>query len=273
VLGAAAALNLGAVGLRTRGDDLRRATDVLGPALRRLAEDTFRGFVVWVVPGDDPYSRVQDHTSPTPGAVDARVDAFLMEGLDGLLPMPDEMLAPAVRALATGVRESPLPVELPAVPAQLAAALDDELQVALANDAAVPITLLVALLLNHLAVQVDATAVAGPFPASPFANLTHVAKSEAFRRLEEDTAAVAAAIDADLDEPSRRSVSGLLALLGSALPTFTAFGAYSEYHGFDRRTRTVSTRPIGWDLASFAPGRTRPVDGWDEVIDYHEGLR
>ena len=279
VLGAAALGGIAAGPLPTAltaglGDDpLARLSGDAGAALRTLARDTFRGFVVWVVPGHDRWSQAQDEVSATPGAIDAQVDTWLMRGLDRLLPLPDELLHPAAEALATGLRDSPLGIDPPDVAGPTLAAADDALQTALANDGSVPAALVIALLLNHLAVQVDPTAIAGPFPAAPLANLSFADKTEAFRRLEEDTANVAAQIDTNLSEPMRRSLSGLLRLLGSALPTFTAFGSYSEFHVFDRRTRTATARPIGWDLATFSPGRRTPTDGWDEFLGYHKGVR
>lgn len=259
--------------LATPGGELPAgaASSPVTEALGLLARDTIRGFVVWVVPGDDPYSRAQGQVSPTPGAIDARADEFLLEGLDGLLPFPDDLLRPVLQALRTGSTELPVPA-LPTVPDPLAEALDDGLATVLANDEAVPLALVVATLLNLLAVSVEPASVAGPFPAAPFANLSHEAKTEAFRRLEEDAAGTAAIADADLSEPAKRSVSGLLRLLGSALPTFTAFASYSEFHAFDRTTGTVSRRPIGWDLSNFSPGNQVPVDGWDEFKGYHRGL-
>jgi hypothetical protein len=248
------------------------ASRLASDALALLERDTFRGLVAWVVPGPDPYSRAQRHHSPTPGGVAARTDRFLIDGLDRLLPLPDEMLAPAIRALATGTSDS-LDVSVPVLGGAQIARLDDALQTALANDETVPASLLVAMLLNHLATQVSPSSIVGPFPASPYANLRFADKTEAFRRLEEDHARVAARIDGRMSEPNRRSLSGLLRLLGSALPTFTAFGTYSEYHAFDRRARTARRRPIGWELSSFSPGRARPADGWPELKGYHRGVR
>jgi hypothetical protein len=249
---------------------LGTAVDVLQPALQRLVEDTIRGFVVFVVPGSDPYSVAQGETSDTPGALDAKADQFLMDGLDGLLPFPDGMLEAVAAALARGIAEQG--EDPSALPAHEVGRLDEALQAVLVNDQAVPITLVIGLLLNHLATQVRISSVQGPFPGSPFANLRFEEKAEAWRILEEDTPAVVAAIDAGLDEPSRASVSGLLELLGSALPTYTAFATFSEYGVFDRATGTATERPVGWDLSSFAPGARIPADGWDELKGYHEGL-
>lgn len=248
--------------------DDRAAAD----ALHRLSVDTYRGLAAWVVPGPDPYSRAQGETSPTPGGVEAGAAEFLLYGLDRYVPASDELLRPVAHALLTGTAGAASGV-LPPVPLEALAAVDDELQKLLASDRTVPITLLVAMLLNSLAVQVNPDALAGPFPASPYANLTFNQKTEAFRRLEEDSASIAARLDGDLSEPMRSAFSGVLGLLGASLPNFAAFAVYSEFHAFDRATRTARVRPIGWDLASFAPGRRTPPNGWAEFRGYHRGLR
>jgi hypothetical protein len=269
VLGAALALPAPARALVAGPEP---AGQLLAPALRLLAQDTLRGFVVWVVPGGDAYSRAQQLVSPTAGAIEAGADAFLLEGLDRLLPFPDTVLSPVAAALARGTAE-----ELGGgldVPRELARSLDTALSAALANDDEVPLAAVVAMLFNLLACRVDpVAAAASPFPASPYAGLTHAAKTEVHRVLEEDVAELAAALDTDVPEPQRASLSGLLRLLGATLPGFTAFGAYSEVGVFDSATRTATARPVGWDNTQFSPGRLTPADGWDELIGPYRGMR
>ncbi len=243
-----------------------------GAALHVLSQDTYRGLAAWVVPGKDPYSVAQGETSPTPGGVEAGAGEFLLYGLDRYVPASDEMLRPVAQALATGV-SSTAPAPLPAVPLEAITAVDDELQALFASDRTVPITLVVAMLLNGLAVQVDPASVAGPFPASPYANLSHAGKTEAFRRLEEESPAIAERIDGELAEPMRSAFSGVLGLLGASLPNFAAFAVYSEFAVFDRATRTARERPLGWTLSNFAPGRKTPPNGHAEFRGYHRGLR
>src|SRR5690606_2565991 len=104
---------------------------------------------------------------------------------DGVGPTP---LDPILGPILGGVLD---------VAAELDAALADLLQ----NDAAVPLSLVIALALNGVATLVDAGAVAGPFLSSPFANLLFAGKAEVFRLLEEDSVAVAASLDSSLPEP------------------------------------------------------------------------
>lgn len=256
----------------------RTAAPAAGPAdaLHTLSLDTYRGLAAWVVPGQDSWSQAQGETSPTPGGVEAGAGEFLLHGLDRYVPASDELLRPVAHALLTGtgtIGPGAPPMALPPVPLDAFGTLDDELQQVLASDRTLPITLLVAMLLNSLAVQVNPAALAGPFPASPYANLTWAEKTEAFRRLEEDSTAIAAQLDGDLSEPMRAAFSGVLGLLGASLPSFAAFAVYSEFAVFDRATRTARERPIGWDLSNFAPGRKTPRDGWAEFRGYHRGLR
>ncbi len=276
LLGAGAALTAAAgpaasARLGAAAGPVRDLSTTAAEALRLVAGDTFRGLVAWVVPGDDPYSVAQGMSDDRPGAIAAAADRFLMEGLDGLLPLPDSVVTPLARAVARGVREAGGPA-LPS-PSPLDRALDDALLTALGNDGSTPVSLLLALLLNLVAVEVRPDAVAGPFPASPFANLSWDDKTAAMRVLEEDHQRLAAAIDGDLDEPSRAALSGLLDYASASIVHFTAFGAYSEYHAFDPETGEARERPIGWELTSFAPGRRTPADGWDEFKGYHQGMR
>lgn len=249
--------------------------DAAGPVLQRLARDTMRGLVVFVVPGPDEYSREQGITSETPGAIEAETDEFMLKNLDELVPLPDELASPLAAALAdsTAELELPIPDELLEAEQDASTTLDDALETFLRNDQTVPLSLLTAMLLNYLATSVDPESVAGRFPASPFANLDYGRKAEAFRRLEQDHAEIVALIDEDSSEPTRETLSGLLKYLAGALKMFPAFGAYSEFGVFDRESLTATDRPVGWENSNFTPGERVPADGWDEFIGYYEGRR
>lgn len=246
-----------------------------GPVLQRLARDTMRGLVVFVVPGPDEYSREQGMSSETPGAVEARTDEFMLKNLDELVPLPDQLAAPLAAALADSTAELDLPIpdELLEAERDASTTLDDALETFLQNDQTVPLSLLTAMLLNYLATSVEPASVAGRFPASPFANLTFGQKAEAFRRLERDHAEIVALLDEDSPEPAKETLSGLLRYLAGALKMFPAFGAYSEFGVFDRESLTATERPVGWENSNFAPGERMPADGWDELIGYYEGRR
>ena len=52
---------------------------------------------------------------------------------------------------------------------------------------------------------------------------------------------------------------------------FAAFGAYAEWHALDGTTRTLTERPVGWQLTNYQPDG--PVEGWDELIGYYQDRR
>jgi hypothetical protein len=129
----------------------------------------------------------------------------------------------------------------------------------------------IALMLNFLATEVKPASVVGPIPTSPFANLSFADKARAFEALEAADSNLLATLDRNAPEPLRGSLSGLLKFVGGALQEFGAYLSYTEWGVYDPRTKTVSRRPVGWDLSNYMPGRTTPADGWDELIGYFEG--
>jgi hypothetical protein len=146
--------------------------------------------------------------------------------------------------------------------------VDRGLQSLLANDATIPLSPVVALLLNLEAVRVDPASGQGPFIA-PFARLTHARKARVFQLLEGPDATLVELFDRELPEPLRRSVSGLLKFLGGALLELTALGSYSEWAVFDPATRHLRGRPVGWQVSGYRPS----IDGWDEHRGYYQGRR
>jgi hypothetical protein len=249
--------------------------DMAAPALRLLARDTVAGLVAFSVPGPDAYSQAQGVTDTRPGGIDANTPDVFMVDLDDFLPVPDTYVHALAASLTTAVSDIPIPLDLLGPLAQLgeqlAAQMDDALRALLQSDAAVPLSLLIALMLNFLATQVNPTALAGPFPTSPFANLSYDDKAKAFDALENADANLLAALDSGAPQPLKASLSGLLKFVGGALQEFGAYLSYGEGGVFDPQTKTVSKRPVGWDLSNYMPGRTTPADGWDEFLGYFEG--
>lgn len=249
--------------------------DALSPLLQQVARDTIGGLVAFVVPGPDAYSRAQGVTTPEPGGIDAKGTDFLLDALDDFFPLPDEVLRPVVQALGTAISDAEpglLPPLLLQVPLDLVHQLDDALGALLSSEGTVPLSIVVALFLNFLATMVQPSSLAGPFLASPFANLPSAKKAEAFRTLEQDTATVVAKVDANLSEPARQTLSGVLAFLAGALLEFAAFGPYSEWSAFDANTRTVNGVPVGWRLSNYlAEVGFVPVNGWNEFRGYFQG--
>jgi hypothetical protein len=243
--------------------------------LADLARDTLDGLVAFVVPGSDRYSRAQGTPRTEPGAIDARATDFMIEALDSFVPFPDELARPAATALATGV--SGLGIDLPGVerPGDLpgglldlvpiADTLDDVLGELLVSDETIPLSLVVALLLNLAATQVDPLAVSGPF-LSPFARLGFAEKAATFALLEGPDADLVAALDTRLPEPLRASVSGVLRFVAGALLEFPAFATYNEWAVLDPATRQLRATPVGWTLTGYGG----VSDGWDELLGYYQ---
>jgi hypothetical protein len=249
--------------------------DIAAPALKILARDTIAGLVAFEVPGSDRYSQAQGVTSTRPGGIDARGDELFLIDLDDFLPVPDSYVHALAASFTTSVSDIPIPIELLGPLAKLgeqyAGQMDDALRSLTQSDAAVPLSLLIALMLNFLATQVNPASIAGPIPTSPFANLTFKDKAKAFEALEATDSNLLATLDANAPEPLKASLSGLLKFVGGALQEFGAYLSYGEWGVYDPNTKTVSSRPVGWDLSNYMPGRTTPADGWDEFIGYFQG--
>ncbi|MBJ7473029.1 MAG: hypothetical protein JHD16_17120, partial [Solirubrobacteraceae bacterium] len=117
---------------------------------------------------------------------------------------------------------------------------------------ALPGSLAIALLLRGHALSINPWAAFGPFSA-PFANLKFAQKRTALRALD--------------DSPLLKEA--FLEYAPNALVTLAAFGAYSERAVYDRRSRKLSARPIGWDLANYGG----VSDGWPEFQGYYGGVQ
>jgi hypothetical protein len=250
---------------------------VTRPALDLLTRDTYSGLAVFGVPGPDRYSAAQGLASPSPGGVEAGAPALLQHTLDFFISWPDAYVHALTAAFTTGVSELPIPSELLGgllAPLEaVGATLDDVIQLALRNDRTLPVSLALALLMNVAATQVRPTAVVGPVAGSPFANLSHAEKAQAFQRIEQADPALVALIDAQAPEPLNEGASGLLRFAGGVLLTFTNFAAYTEFAVFDRDSGQAVRRPVGWDNSRYMPGRTTPADGWAELLGYYQGRR
>jgi hypothetical protein len=249
--------------------------DIAAPALKLLARDTIAGLVAFEVPGSDRYSIAQGVTSTRPGGIDAKGPDVFMIDLDDFLPLPDSYVHALAASFTTSVSDIPIPLDLLGPLAKLgeqfAAQMDDALRSLTQSDAAVPLSLVIALMLNFLATQVNPGAIAGPIATSPFANLSFNDKAKAFEALEAADSDLLATLDGNAPQPLKGSLSGLLKFVGGALQEFGAYLSYGEWGVYDPKTKTISRRPIGWDLSNYMPGRTTPADGWDEFLGYFQG--
>jgi hypothetical protein len=230
-----------------------------------LTLDTMAGIVAFAVPGDDDHSRHQGVAPAEPGGVAAEAPRLLADTLNTYLPAP-EVLAFLVEALQTELAAVPLPGGLNGL---------TWLEQLLETDASIPLAPVQAILTNLVAVQVDPSSVAGPF-LTPFPRLSWAEKAEVWRRLENDLPALFTIGDPESRLPLVSDILDLLSTLGGflrfaagAVLEVAVFASYSEFGVFDPATRTLTGRPVGWELADYPP--TAPVEGWDELIGYYQG--
>jgi hypothetical protein len=125
-----------------------------------------------------------------------------------------------------------------------------------------------ALLLDLVAILVNPLSVIGLF-RSPFARLSYADKAKVFKMLEGPAPDLVALLDGSLPQPLKGSLSGLLRFVSGALLELSAFGAYNEWAVFDKQTRTLTARPVGWQLSGYLPDG--PVEGWNEFKGYYQG--
>lgn len=203
-----------------------------------LVQDTFNGLAAFLLPGNDEYSVQQGETADGPGGVAAVGAAALIANLDRYLPSPQLNLP------VLGVVGVP---GLPTVP----------LSAAVAN-------LLDALALTVNPVSLDPIAPGGLSP-SAFAHLSSADKAKVFQQLEGLEVP-----DNSLPEPFT-SVSGNLSFIAGIIPAFGAFLAGNEQGVFKASTRTLTGRPVSWQISGYQPNG--PVEGWPELKGYYKGRR
>jgi hypothetical protein len=260
--------------------DLNLVVALLRPVLAQLARDTLNGFVAFSLPGQDAYSSAQGTPRGEPGGIEAGGTDFLIQNLDRFLPFPDQIIRPAAGALVTALHDLPLPIAggllgllggLLGPPKVTIGLVDDAVRFIVENDTTAPLSLPVALLLNYTATVVNPLSLHGAF-LSPFSRLSFADKAHALAQLETSQSQLVALLDAQVPQPLRSSVSGLLKFLGGALYEFAAFGSAGESQRFDPQTRTLTGRPVGWQLTGFLPDNL-VGDGHDALIGYFQDRR
>ncbi|MEY2425222.1 MAG: hypothetical protein QOI61_794 [Actinomycetota bacterium] len=239
-----------------------------GAVLQELARDTFTGLSAFVVPGNDPYSIAQGVTADGPGGVAARNPEFLLSSADFFVPLPDGFARSVVSALRTGSEGFPIPPALLGVPLTLARQIDDEIVSLLANDDAIPLSLVFAMSMNFFATRVNPAAVNGNF-VSPFARLSWPEKAQAWQLFEQADPDLVVLIDSELPEPQTETVSGVLRFAAGALLEFAGFGTYGEYSHFDRDKRVLTGVPVGHAISKYTPAAA----GWPEFKGYWKGRK
>jgi len=257
---------------RTAYASLVDTLNALRASLDSFTRDTLNGLSVFVVPGPDAYSQAQGTPRPEAGAMEMATTPFLIQALDRSLPFP-ALSQPAAAALAGGLAASPLPLPTAGLSvSQILAlgsttAVDQAVTHLLRNNQTIPLSQVVALLLDFVALQVNPASASGPFQ-SPFPRLTFAQKAHAMSLLEGGDSNLVALLDTQLPQPAQSSVSGFLKFIAGALLEFAAVGSYSEFSVFDPATRTLSGRPLGWQLTGYLPNGV--VEGWDDFQGYFQ---
>ena len=242
---------------------------LLRQILAEMAQDTFNALAVFVVPGPDPYSAAQGTPRTEPGAIEAHTPAFLITMFDELLPIPDEMARGIAGALAGGLAGVPVPNpdDLPDLPPDTVNSVAEAVQMILTGPDTPPFSQVVTLLLSLVATQVNPGSVTGAF-LTPYARLSLGEKAAVTSLLEDPNSPVMVAISSQLPDSLRPLVTGLVPYLVGGLMAFSAFGTYSEWATFDPLRRSVSSRPVGWDISGYDPG---VLDGWNDFQGYYQG--
>jgi hypothetical protein len=244
--------------------------DLVRRILNALNRDTFNAFGAFVVPGSDAYSLAQGTPRGEPGALAARTPEYLISYFDGIVTLPTDLVRGLSSAMAGGLADVPvrLPPGVPILIPGVLEALDDAIRLALRDEqATLPLSNVITVLLNLISTLVNPASVVGPF-LSPFARLNHGEKAAVLSVLEGPDLPLITAIESQLPEALHGSISGLVRYLAGSMMELGAFGTYSEWAKFDPRTRTVRGRPVGWTISQFDPG---VLNGWNEFDGYYQG--
>jgi hypothetical protein len=245
-------------------------TDLVRQIFTEMTRDTFCALVVFVVPGQDAYSAAQGTPEPDPGALEAGGADFIINMIDGLLGLPLEFEQGVVSLLASELSSLPLPNpdDLPDLPPGTVNSVADAVARLLAAAQALPLSQIFGLLLNLVATLVDASSVSGAF-LSPFARLPFGEKAAVLSLLEDPGSPVLTQLASQLPPDQVNMVVGLVVNLASGIMAFIGLGSYSEWANYDPVRRTLTGRPVGWDVCRYAGVR----DGWDELRGYYQDRR
>ena len=268
VLGAAAGAG---VLIPRAADGAPAIADLVRKIIDALVRDTFNAVGAFVAPGADPYSLAQGTPRTEPGALAARTPEFLISFFDNYVGLPPELVRGISTALGDGLADVPikLPGGTPVLVPGVLEALDDAVRLQLRGPDMLPLSGIIALLLNVVATQVEPASVSGPF-VSPLARLSFGQKAAVLSVLEQEDSPLVAALASQLGPALGETVAGLVRFLSGALVEMAAFGTYCEWAVFDPATKSVRRRPVGWYLSGWDPG---VLDGWDDFKGYYQGRR
>ncbi len=256
------------------GDAVEALVRWLRPELRSLAAETHDALAAFSLPGDDRFSRRQHLSRPAPGGIATRCGRFLMETIDGYLPVPDRVWVPTLvqSTRVLGDVPAPLPPELRSLGLAEAQRLDRALEIVLTNDETLPASIVTALLLNVTAtIQVPAVLWRSGGVA-PFAKLSWNEKARVFRDFESPNPKIVVLVrrSGALDGWLVDALDGLITYLAMAMLALSADGHYSEQSQYDRRTKQLQGRPISWDQCGYLANTQVPPDGHPEFLGYYQ---
>ena len=133
----------------------------------------------------------------------------------------------------------------------------------------VPLSAAVANLLDAVALVVNPLALdpitSTGISVSAFSHLSTAEKAKVFELLEGLQVP-----DDKLPEPFTRA-SGNLSFIAGIVPGFTAFLAGNEQGAYNAATRSLTGRPVSWQISGYQPAG--PVEGWDELKGYYRGRK
>jgi hypothetical protein len=234
----------------------------LAAELDILARHTMAGVASFCVPGSDLYSIGQGMTTlAAPGGVAAKADAFLVYMFDHYLPLP------GATQLATGLGEpfrglsltlaDGSKVNLGGAVTEVVASLDS-----------VPLSLLLSLLLNALALSVRPSSAVGLLP-SPFARPVVAGQGQSLR-----TAGDAGQQCRRHGQPEARTAfdahaDRLCAVDRAGAAGLRGFGRLQRMGRAGSGHAHLRSRPVGWRIANYAG----VSDGWDDLKGYYQNRK
>lgn len=266
-LGSAAALSAGPGSwLLAPGEAVAQSTgqsrvERMAAQLSLLTRSTMAGVAAFLVPGNDLYSLVQGRYSLFPGGVSAKGDAFLVYMFNNYLPFPGtETLA---TRLGQPLERLPLPLG-DGTTVSLGAAVQE----VLSTTDSVPLSTLLGLLLNALALTVrPSTALSLLLP--PFSALSWAEKARVMELLELPGSVALQMVSERLQEPITKTLLAYVQLIGLGLLAFAGSGSFSEWGVIDPARRTLTAKPVGWTISRYQG----VSDGWNEFRGYYQGRR
>ncbi len=250
------------------------SNSIIKQVLDAVTLDTFKGVTSFVVPGNDWHSITQGEATWAVGGLAADTEDYLLENLDNYLPWPKDIGNSILSALGGALSNSAgsipfsLAILLKPVEVIILNAIDKKIDDLIGDSEVIPLGHVFSLILNITATMVNPLTINGGH-ISPFARLKFDEKVEVFKRLETGEPSIRDLIGGSLTAQENAFLPDLMSTFIRSLLQLTAFGSLSEWHALDQTTKTLTERPVGWDLTGYLPNG--PVEGHDDFIGYYQG--